>query len=71
MAPTTKTAAHTRSRLSRQTYPPPRQLVETEEEEDEPEIEEPEGDDEDDQKLYCFCQKPSAGDVRIRRQIHS
>ncbi|KAJ3868190.1 hypothetical protein EV359DRAFT_32814 [Lentinula novae-zelandiae] len=61
--PATKSASHTRSRLSRQTYPPPRytKIEEPEEEEDEPEAE---GDDEDDDhKLYCFCQKPSAGDM--------
>ncbi|KAJ3763264.1 hypothetical protein EV360DRAFT_33953 [Lentinula raphanica] len=64
-ASTTKAASHTRSRLSRQTYPPPRQpKIEEPEEEEEPELEEAEGDDEDDdQKLYCFCQKPSAGDM--------
>ncbi|KAJ4470953.1 hypothetical protein J3R30DRAFT_3300280 [Lentinula aciculospora] len=66
-APATKSASHTRSRLSRQTHPPPRhtKIEETEEDEDEePEIEAADGDDEDDDhKLYCFCQKPSAGDM--------
>ncbi|KAJ3995588.1 hypothetical protein F5050DRAFT_1766158 [Lentinula boryana] len=61
-ASTTKAASHTRSRLSRQSYPPPRQVkIEEPEEEEEPEAE---GEDEDDDhKLYCFCQKPSAGDM--------
>ncbi|KAE9397446.1 hypothetical protein BT96DRAFT_73150 [Gymnopus androsaceus JB14] len=64
-APATKTASHTRSRLSRQSYPAPRRnVIEDTEEEEEPEIEEAEVDDEDDDhKLYCFCQKPSAGDM--------
>ncbi|KAF9072007.1 hypothetical protein BDP27DRAFT_1401140 [Rhodocollybia butyracea] len=67
-APTTKSASHTRSRLSRQSYPPPRKakidLAKIEREDEEAEAEEPEGEDEDDDhKLYCFCQKPSAGDM--------
>lgn len=72
-APATKTASHTRSRLSRQSYPAPRRnVIEDTEEEEEPEIEEAEVDDEDDDhKLYCFCQKPSAGDVRMLRVMCS
>ncbi|GAW04052.1 hypothetical protein F5879DRAFT_961604 [Lentinula edodes] len=62
--PATKSASHTRSRLSRQTYPPPRHNKIEEPEEDEDDEPEAEGDDEDDDhKLYCFCQKPSAGDM--------
>ncbi|KIK71461.1 hypothetical protein GYMLUDRAFT_211735 [Collybiopsis luxurians FD-317 M1] len=65
VAPTTKAVSHTRSRLSRQSYTAHvNQNKVSEPEPEEEEEEEPDPEDEDgDDKLYCFCQKPSAGDM--------
>ncbi|KAK7043185.1 hypothetical protein VNI00_008539 [Paramarasmius palmivorus] len=51
-----------RSRLSRQIHPPPEDIEMAEEEEEDAEVEGEEDDDADD-KLYCFCQKTSYGDM--------
>ncbi len=55
---------HRQSRLSRQVHPPvpgPEEDAEGEEEDAEAE----EDDEGEDDKLYCFCQKKSFGDVSV------
>ncbi|KAL0578863.1 hypothetical protein V5O48_003143 [Marasmius crinis-equi] len=64
-AGTTK-AAHSRSRLSRQIHPPPPEPDMADEVEEDAEAEEEaegEEDEDADDRLYCFCQKTSYGDM--------
>ncbi|KAF9264067.1 hypothetical protein L218DRAFT_987128 [Marasmius fiardii PR-910] len=65
-AGTTTKGSHSRSRLSRQIHPPPRQMEMADEAEEDAEgDEDAEGEDDEDadDKLYCFCQKTSYGDM--------
>ena len=58
--PATSQTSHQRSRLSRQIHPV---TPERDEDEDAEGDEDVEGDDGDDNKIYCYCQQQSFGDV--------
>ncbi|KAJ2919839.1 hypothetical protein MD484_g625, partial [Candolleomyces efflorescens] len=58
--PATSQGSHQRSRLSRQIHPP---TPEQEEDEDAEGEEEVEGDEGDDNRIYCYCQQQSFGDM--------
>ena len=61
--PATSQASHQRSRLSRQIHPV---TPERDEDEDAEGDEDVEGDDGDDNRIYCYCQQQSFGDVSFR-----
>ncbi|KAL0950122.1 hypothetical protein HGRIS_010118 [Hohenbuehelia grisea] len=64
--------AHSRSRLSRQIHPPRPAEEDLPEPENDPDAEgdeDFEADDAEDSTLYCFCQKPSSGEVRFPRSM--
>ncbi|KAJ2934983.1 hypothetical protein H1R20_g2085, partial [Candolleomyces eurysporus] len=58
--PTTSQTSHQRSRLSRQIHPVTPERDEDDDAEGEEDVE---GDDGDDNKIYCYCQQQSFGDM--------